>query len=763
MFLKEKFLKKLPIVIFLVLFFVPFFWFPKNAVDLGGDGNRLYFYDPLAFTNNVSIFGITPEGKALVNPSNHAYLFYVLFIAGIKQIVGSPSTVINIFNGFKLSIGFLSIYLIVKELIQAGKSNKRIFFYVDLPSILAGFFYTIATGNEKLIVYWVKALHSHDQVFLNPLIFLLLLRYLLTQNRWYMVCVLFVSLLFSANFAMISAPPFFAFYPIALLFLFLYVIVIRKVKIRIREVVIGLFFFLGLHAFHLIPELLAVFQNNTVATSVVFKESGVNYFTAIRGLGLAVVGIFVPSPATSLQWASFIAPFVLIMGFFQSWKKNKEIGLLCVFFFTTFFLVTANITHVGIELYKKLFLIPGFSMFRNFYLQWGYIFLFFYALLFGESLALVFKKIKVKYIAFAALSVVFLFIIGYWPFLSGRSVDGIHWGSKGVKTAMIMDPRYEQTLAFIKKLPDEGKIVAFPLTDNYIQVVFGMNNAAYSGPSTLPFLTGKKSFAGYQNFWPDPIPEHIMKFSKEKNYTALLQLFSLFNIGYLFHNTDPKIYEEMFPNFPNSYMMTSMPKTQEEYKEFVKHLPVRQIYENGPFQMFEFEERVYRPEVYIPDSIYQTDMLERIEDKSVSFRSAFIEPAQCSQSKIIADFCNARYVSPNLNVSMTKLDPTRYMIRVKQSGSAAPFLLVFQNSFHTGWKLSIDERSPLGEDQHVLVNKYANAWIITEADRNGKTEYTVSLNLETQKYFIYGLWITGFSLVIFVGYAVKTALEKEKL
>ena len=172
---------------------------------------------------------------------------------------------------------------------------------------------------------------------------------------------------------------------------------------------------------------------------------------------------------------------------------------------------------------------------------------------------------------------------------------------------------------------------------------------------------------------------------------------------------------------------------------------------------------MYRPEVYIPDSIYQTDMLERIEDKSVSFRSAFIEPAQCSQSKIIADFCNARYVSPNLNVSMTKLDPTRYMIRVKQSGSAAPFLLVFQNSFHTGWKLSIDERSPLGEDQHVLVNKYANAWIITEADRNGKTEYTVSLNLETQKYFIYGLWITGFSLVIFVGYAVKTALEKEKL
>lgn len=746
-----------------ILFFIPFLWFPKDAVDLGGDGNRLYFYDPLAFTNNVSLFGVAPEGKAMVNPANHAYLLYVLFIAGIKYFAGSPSTVINIFNGLKLSVGFLSIYLIVKELIQSGKQNKRHFYTVDLPSILAGIFYTVGTGNEKLIVYWVKALQSHDQVFLNPLMFFLFLRYLLTKNRWYMVGALIASLLFSTNFAMISAPPFFAFYPIALLFLFLYVIAIRKVKIRIKEVVIGLFFFLGLHAFHLTPELLAVFQNNTVATSVVFKESGVNYFTAIRGLGLAVIGIFIPSPATSLRWASFIAPLVVIIGCFQSWKKHKEIGLISIFFFVTFFLVTANITFIGIELYKKLFLIPGFSMFRNFYLQWGYVFLFFYSLLFGVSLSLIFRKIKGAYIILAAVSMVTLFVIGYWPFLSGQSVDGIHWDSKGVKTAMIMDTRYEQTLAFIKKLPDEGKILMFPLTDNYIQVLFGLNNAAYSGPSTLPFLIGKRSFAGYQNFWPDPIPEYIMKFSKEKNYSVLLQLFSLFNIRYLFHNTDSKIYEEKFPNFPNSYMMTSMPKTQEEYKEFVRKFPVRSIYENGPFQVFEFDDKTYRSEIYIPDSIYVGDMLEKIEDKTVSFQSAFIDPVDCNQNTIISDFCNSQYDPPTMSLSTIKVNPTRYIIHVSQSGSTAPLLLVFQNSFHKGWKLSIDKDTPLDEDQHILTNKYANGWVITDADRRGKTEYTVSLNLDTHKYFIYGLWITGFSLVAFAGWVGKTIMNKRML
>lgn len=762
MFLKDNFLKALPLIIFITFFFVPFFWYPKGAVDLGGDGNRLYFYDPLAFTNNVSLFGIAPEGKGMVNPANHAYLLYVLFIASIKYFVGSPSTVINIFNGLKLSVGFLSIYLIVKEFILAGKQKRRHFFSVDIPSILAGIFYTIGTGNEKLIVYWVKALQSHDQVFLNPLMFFFMLRFLLTHNRWYMVSALFVSLLFSTNFSMISAPPFFAFYPIALFFLFLYVIVIRKVKIRIMEIMMSLFIFLGLHAFHLIPEFLAVFQNNTIATSVVFKESGVNYFTAIRGLGFAVVGIFVPSPASSLRWTSFIAPFVLIVGCFQSWRKHKEIGLISIFFFVTFFLVTANITFVGVELYKKLFLIPGFSMFRNFYLQWGYIFLFFYSLLLGVSLSLIFKKLKASYTILAAISIVGLFLFGFWSFLSGQSVDGTHWDSIGVKTAMIMDPRYEQTLDFIKTLPDEGKILMLPLTDNYIQVLFGMNNAAYSGPSTLPFLTGKRSFAGYQNFWPDPIPEYIMKFSKEKNYAALLQLFSLFDIRYLFHNTDPKIYEEKFPNFPNSYMMTSMPKTQEEYKEFVRKFPVRPIYENGPFQMFEFDDKVYRGEIYIPDSIYKSDMLRKVEDTSVSFRSAFIDQVHCKQSKMITDFCNATYKPPKARLSMGKVNPTRYLIRVNQSESSDPFLLVFQNSFHISWKLSIDNATSLSEDRHVMANAYANAWIITQADRKGKTEYTISIKLDSQKYFTYGLWISGFSLVVFIGFILGTILHDRR-
>lgn len=732
---------------------------------MGGDGNRLYFYNPVQFITNVSLYAIDPEGKGNIE-QRHAYLIYVGMIALIKRFVHSPHTIINIWNGLKLSIGFLSIYFILKELIQRDKKQGKQRVSVEFSAIIGGTFYVLATGSQNLIFFWVKALHSHDQIFLNPLIFFLLLKYLLTERRIYLLCFFLVSFLFSTNFALISAPPLFAFYPLVLVFLLLYIICVRKRKIPIKSFIFSLFLFVGLQSFHLFPEILNIFDTRSVTNSILFKESitgGVNFFQAIHGEGKAVLSFLVPPPVQSLRWSSFVVPIIIIVSFLIERKKNISILLTSAFFFLSFFLISANITNAGYELYKRLFYIPGFSMFRHFFAQWAFVYLFFYSLLFGQSLFIILRRCKPRYTKIFGVSIFIFLVIGYRPFLTGKLVDAIQWGSNNVKTAMIIDPRYEETLQFIRMLPDEGKILMLPLTDNFNQVVYGLNDAAYVGPSSISILTSKRSFSGYQIFYPNPIPEIIMRLSREKKYEALSQIFSLFNIRYIFHNTDPKVYEEKFPNFPNSYMMTSLPKTQAEYKEFVKKFPVRQIYVNGPFQMFEFDEKVYRPEVYIPDSIYQSDMLQEIEDKNVSFRSAFIDPADCKQSKIISDFCNAKYELPNIGLSTTKVNPTRYTIRVKQSDSSTTFLLVFQNSYHKGWKLSIDQNPFLGEEKHVLVNKYANAWIITEADHKGKTEYTVSLNLETQKYFLYGLWITGFSLVVFMGYVVKTILCKSKL
>ena len=75
------FLRKYRLVLFisLLLFIIPFFWFKPGEMDLGGDGNRLYFYDPLNFLKNVVFYSIDSEGKGNVE-QRHAYLIYVAYL-----------------------------------------------------------------------------------------------------------------------------------------------------------------------------------------------------------------------------------------------------------------------------------------------------------------------------------------------------------------------------------------------------------------------------------------------------------------------------------------------------------------------------------------------------------------------------------------------------------------------------------------------------------------------------------------------------------
>ena len=71
-------------------------------------------------------------------------------------------------------------------------------------------------------------------------------------------------------------------------------------------------------------------------------------------------------------------------------------------------------------------------------------------------------------------------------------MNKIHTQSDNVRMTFAMDPKYEETLAFIRSLPDDGKILTLPLTDAYSQVLAGKNGGAYVGTSTISQLTGKK-------------------------------------------------------------------------------------------------------------------------------------------------------------------------------------------------------------------------------------------------------------------------------
>src|SRR5690348_15983858 len=103
----------------IILFIIPFFWLKPNEMDLGGDESRLFFYDPLQFISANGIFfkEVITLGDRSYDPF-FDYLAFVSILLLIKSIFNSPYFLISLPNGIKVSISFLSVYLIIRTILQ---------------------------------------------------------------------------------------------------------------------------------------------------------------------------------------------------------------------------------------------------------------------------------------------------------------------------------------------------------------------------------------------------------------------------------------------------------------------------------------------------------------------------------------------------------------------------------------------------------------------------------------------------------------------
>ncbi len=751
----------------ITLLVIPFFWMKPEEMDLGGDSSRLYFYDPASYLRNFSLYGVVPEGTGVAAP-NYYFLPFVGALAIVKFLVRSPYVLISLFNGFKLSVAYLSMYLIIRELISSLTKRGQNKSHLYWSALVAGLFYVF---SPAVIGNFDKALLSHNQIFLNPLMFYLLLRYLLTKQNIYLWSALMTSLVFAPNFAYTSAPAFFSFYPLSIVFLLLYVVAIRKQHILWKGLIIGFILFLGLQAFHLIPQLINLFEPGSFANARVFdKDSiayeGIRYFTAILPLAKVSTTILVLPAVKGFASISLMAPLIVIVGLILNKGKYKGIILTAGFFLVTIFLASANITTAGVSFYKNLFYLPGFSMFRNFIGQWQFVLAFFYALLFGQALAVIFSKIKGSYRKALSIVMMLFLISGVWPFINGSLVNKILWQSKDVRIAMKMDPRFEETLAFIRNLPEDGKILTLPLTDSFYQVVHGVNNGAYVGPSMISYLTGKKDFSGYQILLP--FSEEVMRAAREKNYQAFTRVLALLNIKYIFHNSDPRIYEEKFPGVPYTYMRTSMPATQNEYEEFLSHLPVRLIYTNGLYNIYKLDDSVLLPEVYAATHIVSysnsiSDLTNIVATSSALLQTAFIDDKECAQSAW-KDLCTSDFQNSTVFLATRRISPVAYEIKARIPEAKKGFFWVFNNAFHPSWQLSIGSNI-VPPSQHIMVNGYANAWYISEDDVKDRNEIEFKLEMTAQRFFHLSLIISVITLtgcILWAGQRIIRSLYAKK-
>jgi hypothetical protein len=138
-------------------------------------------------------------------------------------------------------------------------------------------------------------------------------------------------------------------------------------------------------------------------------------------------------------------------------------------------------------------------------------------------------------------------------------------------------------------------------------------------------------------------------------------------------------------------------------------------------------------------------------------------------------------------ITFKKINPTHYQVKVENA--KAPFFLVFSESYDTQWKayaedkgiefkeiivsyknVNVKEAKPemkftpsdilylfakqLPDDNHFIVNGYANAWYINpkEIDKNHDGNFTITLYFWPQSLFYLGLFISGTTLLGCLGY-----------
>lgn len=597
--------KMLPFCLALFLFLLPFFWFKSGYMDLGGDSSRLYFYDPIAYLQHYSLFAVSPSS---VGTENIGFMTIplVLAFAFLKKIGMSSTYLINTFHGLSFASAFFFVYLSITQLLMSNTRSRK---FNEVSGLVGGILYVFSPVS---IYGWDKALITHNHVFLNPVMFYLLLRYVITDRVGYLFASLLITFIFSANFSFISAPVFFAFYPATVVFLYVYKRWVLGSPVHWKHVGLAFLGFTLLNAFHILPQLASMFTPGSVLYTSVFSDEGkydrgLGYFSAIVPSIKASINIFLlpqMSQISARLLFMLVVPLVVIFGMIRSYsveKTNRRTFLLTsMIFLVIFFFATANITDLGLTVYKKLFTLPGFSIYRNFYGQWASAFFFYYVIIFGLALSIVlplYKKIRIV----LGIFIVFLFI-NAWPFLNGSLINPILWQSKNSRIAMNMDPQFIESIEYLRRLPSDGKVLTLPMTDPGYQIVAGKDAGAYQGPSMISYLAGKQDFAGALEL--GRLKNPFLEAVKRGDTDTVIKILGLLNIRYIFYDNDPRVYDA-FPTFPYEDVRKYFPQDQIGYSAFIRSLslPLLRSFGNR-FFVYELPNENVTPRIYVPSKTY---------------------------------------------------------------------------------------------------------------------------------------------------------------
>ncbi len=561
----------------ILLIIIPFFWLKPGEVNLGGDSSRGYLYQPFKFITDYSLYGINPWniGSEMIG---YFLIPFSAFLGIILSFVKTSHNLVNIFNSFSFTLAFLGTYASIYYLIKdSDKNNNKNLGFARTVGIIGGLFYIFSPTMTN----WDKPLLTFNQIFLDPIMFLFLYKYLSTKKIHYAILAIVTTFIFAPNFSFIGAPTFFSFYPFVLLFLVAWIYLVRKTSLNFKQIGFLIILFIGVQSFHLIPQIIAIANPTSIAAKRVFSNSGFNYPAYFKSVaeGVNVAYNFLGLPQYSLPYGVlfFVFPFIIVFSLIQKVKNGadkyyrKTYLLLIICFLLLLFFVSGKITNVGLQFYANLFNIPGFGMFRNFTGQFMTTFSFFYSLVIGFGLYILFKSKKKKISFILSIFVLILLIVRGWPLINGSILYLPTFQSK-ISTPYIPTKSFENALSYITDIPTDSKLLVLPLNDWGYLMVPGQDGGLYMGSSIIGPLTLKQDFGSYNSM--GFLGNTFMQAIKEKDTKTIVNTLSLFNIQDIFWEKDPFIYKKNFPSFPYDSTQNFIPSEVSAYETLVKSLPI---------------------------------------------------------------------------------------------------------------------------------------------------------------------------------------------
>lgn len=704
--------------------FVPLIWFHSGyqlfGHDIGYHINFLSYIKTLLYSWNPQIifggdWGIQAPKALLVLNLPELILHVFVQNQRIVELISSC---------YWLVLPGITMWIFVKSLFP----ERRYWFLRMYASLFSMF-------NFFLLQGWLIFEKTKFSLFAAfPLMILLLYRmYVLKKDRVGNAILMGLLFFFLNGGGLI---PLFGGILVALaMFIVFSIILTIQSKENVTKLIVSLIFtgiiVLGLSAYTIIPtagETLKAFtsvvsgiggsQNFLVWEHEISKNSSIVNLFRLEGIpdwydnpGHPYANQFLLK--RTLIFASFIPILSILLGMIvfglrKELKKERRLLILFCWVLLIVGMLFAGGSHppFGVLYEFAMMHVPGFVIFRSSFYKFAQLVWFPIIFLSGYYLYLFLSEFGRRQIVKTGLSVIILLgIVAYhYPYFSTTAFDFRTGFSTRLKV-----PEYTLQMAaeIQKRVSPYGRIILYPRSDmGYIGTPLDTYQWGYYSLDPMPRMITDRAIITNDLYQPLQLTENLQQALHDGDSKTFQSLATISGITHVLWRGDVKRSDAMNRDIPLSLMENRLSTMSALSKEVSV----------GPWTLYAVTGKVL-PMVYM---------------------------------------INAQKIQ---TVLFTQQDQTLYSVDISQNNSA-PFTLVFNQQFDSGWRATAYTKTGISMilNKHFVVNGFANAWAVDQQDIQ-----RITLEYMPQRYFYYGLAVSGVTLIGILGYLIYNRKKHRSL